>query len=104
MIRRELPLTTHASPANGLAQKEGRGFSFVLAPTAADLVLELDYVIQGICFSLVGKVLLLGFHAAIGCRQACSAFRPKAQMNPSSSRPIATITFRWSLPAIVNLL
>lgn len=47
MIRRELPLTTTASPANGLAQKYERGFSFVLAPAAADLVLELDCVIQG---------------------------------------------------------
>lgn len=55
-------------------------------------------------FSLVGKVLLFGFHAAIGCRQACSAFTPMAQMNPSSSRPTAVMTFLWSLPAIVNFL
>jgi hypothetical protein len=48
MIRRELPLTTHASPANGLSQISGRGFSFVLAPAAADLVLELNGVIQGL--------------------------------------------------------
>jgi hypothetical protein len=42
MIRRELPLTLSASPANGLSHRDERGFSFVLAPAAADLVLELD--------------------------------------------------------------
>ena len=41
MIRRELPLTMHASQAEPVA-KGSRGFSFVLAPAAADLVLELD--------------------------------------------------------------
>jgi hypothetical protein len=50
MIRRELPLTTHASPADGLSQISARGFSFVLAPAAADLVLELDCVVQSFCF------------------------------------------------------
>ena len=41
MIRRELPLTTDASPARPVANFR-RGFSFVLAAAAADLVLELD--------------------------------------------------------------
>ena len=53
MIRRELPLTTHASPAKGLSQMSGGGFSFVLAPAAADRALELDSVIHGLngfCF------------------------------------------------------
>jgi hypothetical protein len=41
MIRRELPLTTDASPAEPVANFR-RGFSFVLAPAAADPVLDLD--------------------------------------------------------------
>ena len=45
MIRRELPLTTHASPAEPVANFR-RGFSFVLAPAAADSVLELDNVVH----------------------------------------------------------
>jgi hypothetical protein len=50
MIRRELPLTLNASPAEPVA-KGRRGFSFVLAPAAADPVLELDNVVHGlICF------------------------------------------------------
>jgi hypothetical protein len=61
MIRRELPLTTHASSAKGLSQIDGRGFSFVLAPAAADLVLELNCVVQRFVFSLVGKVFVFGF-------------------------------------------
>jgi len=61
MIRRELPLTTNASPAIGLSQISGRGFSFVLAPATADLVLELDCVVQGFAFSLVGKVFAFVF-------------------------------------------
>ena len=55
MIRRELPLTNHASPAEPVAYFL-RGFSFVLAPAAADLVLELNCVVQGCCFSLVVNV------------------------------------------------
>jgi hypothetical protein len=52
MIRRELPLTLNASPAEPVA-KVRRGFSFVLAPAAADPVLELDNVVHGlICFCL----------------------------------------------------
>ena len=41
MIRRELPLTNNASPAEPVAYFR-RGFSFVLAPAAADPVLDLD--------------------------------------------------------------
>jgi hypothetical protein len=33
----------------------------VLAPAAADFVLELDYVFQGSCFSLVERFLFLSF-------------------------------------------
>jgi hypothetical protein len=39
MIRRELPLTNFASPAGPVAYFR-RGFSFVLAPAAADPVLH----------------------------------------------------------------
>ena len=56
MIRRELPLTTRASSAEPVAYFR-RGFSFVLASAAADLVLELNGVVQGFAFSLVGMVL-----------------------------------------------
>ena len=49
MIRREQPLTTDASPAKPVANFR-RGFSFVLAPAAADLVLELKCLVQGFCF------------------------------------------------------
>jgi hypothetical protein len=45
MIRRELPLTTRASPAEPVANVR-RGFSFVLAPAAADPVLELENVVH----------------------------------------------------------
>jgi hypothetical protein len=41
MIRRELPLTSNARPAEPVANFR-RGFSFVLAPAAADPVFELD--------------------------------------------------------------
>jgi hypothetical protein len=52
MIRRELPLTTNASPAEPVANVR-RGFSFVLAPAAADPVLELENFVHGlICFLL----------------------------------------------------
>ena len=58
MIRRELPLTTNASPAEPVA-RGSRGFSFVLAPAAADPVLDLDNVVHGLicfCFFLIWKV------------------------------------------------
>ena len=99
MIRRELPLTTHASPAEPVANVRG-GFSFVLAPAAADPVLELDNVVHGLirfAFSLFGEFLLLFFrsgHAAICCLQAiASALIPMAQMKPSSSRATAVMVF-----------
>ena len=97
MIRRELPLTTYASPAEPVANFR-RGFSFVLAPAAADPVLELDTVVDvSIAFSLFGEFLLLFFrsgHAAICCLQAiASALIPMAQMKPSSSRATAVMVF-----------
>ena len=107
MIRRELPLTTNASPAEPVANVR-RGFSFVLAPAAADPVLELDNVVHGlICFwfSLFGKLLLFGFRQAASCRvQADSALMPMAQMNPISSRPIAVMVFLRSLPAAISFM
>ena len=93
MIRRELPLTTLASPAKGLSQMSGRGFSLVLAPAAADLVLELNCDVQGFAFSLVGEVFVFAFHAAMGCAETRSALIAIAQMKPNSSRPTAVITF-----------
>ena len=57
MIRRELPLTTRASPAEPVANVR-RGFSFVLAPAAADPVLELNCAFKVFAFSLVGKVFV----------------------------------------------
>ena len=58
MIRRELPLTNFASPVEPVAYFR-RGFSFVLAPAAADPVLDLDNVVHGLicfCFFLLWKV------------------------------------------------
>ena len=60
MIRRELPLTNHASPAEPVAYFR-RGFSFVLAPAAADSVLEMDNVVHWLirfCFFLIWKVFV----------------------------------------------
>src|SRR5271170_139795 len=52
MILRELPLTNFASPAEPVANVR-RGFSFVLAPAAADLVLELEGAVHcWVCFLL----------------------------------------------------
>ena len=59
MIRRELPLTKVASPAEPVAQDK-RGFSFVLAPAAAGSVLELDGVVHWwgrLFFSVLWKAL-----------------------------------------------
>jgi hypothetical protein len=99
MIRRELPLTTHASPAQPVANVR-RGFSFVLAPAAADPVLDLDNVVHWlICFlpfSYLESLCFCSFgsrHAAIGCLHAASALMAMAQMNPSSSRAIAVMVF-----------
>ena len=110
MIRRELPLTTDASPAEPVANFR-RGFSFVLAPAAADLVLELDNVVHVsivFVFSLFGKFLLLFFryrHAAICCSRAvASALIPMAQMKPNSSRAIAVMVFLCSLPRAISVM
>jgi hypothetical protein len=110
MIRRELPLTTTASPAEPVA-KVRRGFSFVLAPAAADPVLELDSVFHRLvcfCFFLHWKAFafcLCDFrHAAIRCAQAASALIPMAQMKPSSSRATAVMTFLCSLPRPISFI
>jgi hypothetical protein len=109
MIRRELPLTNFASPAEPVAYFR-RGFSFVLAPAAADPVLELDCAVHRcsvFVFSLFGKFLSLLFvsrHAAHWCEQADSALIPMAQMNSVSSRPIAVMVFLWSLPAAISFM
>jgi hypothetical protein len=99
MIRRELPLTTDASPAEAVANFL-RGFSFVLAPAAADPVLESDNVVHALffgAFSLFGKFLLLFFrsgHTAICCLEAiASAWIPMAQIKPNSSRATAVMVF-----------
>ena len=111
MIRRELPLTTNASPAKPVANFR-RGFSFVLAPAAADPVLELDNVVHGsicFCFFLIWKVLCFcsfgSSHAAICCLQAvASALIPMAQIKPSSSRAIAVMVFLCSLPRAISVM
>jgi hypothetical protein len=109
MIRRELPLTLNASPAEPVA-KGRRGFSFVLAPAAADPVFELDCAVHRcsvFAFSLFGRFLFLPFGSgqAARCRvQADSALIPMAQMNPISSRPIAVMVFLRSLPAAISFM
>jgi hypothetical protein len=65
----------------------------VLAPAAADVVLELNSLLNAFVFSLVGKVFVFVFHAAVGCWKACSALMAIAQINPSSSRPTAVMIF-----------
>lgn len=95
MIRRELPQTSHASPARPVANVR-RGFSFVLAPAAADLVLELDCLVQGFAFSFLGRFLFGLFvfpHPASCSVQACSALMEMAQIKPSSSRAMAVMIF-----------
>ena len=77
MIRRELPLTINASPAEPVANFR-RGFSFVLAPAAADPVLELNNVVHGLtcfCFFLIWKVSLLLFFRFWSCRHLLLAGR-----------------------------
>ena len=94
MIRRELPLTNVANPARPVAYFR-RGFSFVLAPAAADLVLEMDCLVQRFWFFPIWKVFDFVFscHAAMGCRRARSTLIAMAQMKPSSSRATAVVTF-----------
>ncbi len=71
-IRRELPLTNHASPAEPVAYFR-RGFSFVLASAAADLVLELGCVVQGCCFFLLRKVFAFVFRSLSRCQLWCAS-------------------------------
>jgi len=70
----------------------------VLAPAAADPVLDLDSVVHWlICFFFffIWKVFAFcsfgSLHAAIGCLQAASALIPMAQIKPTSSRAIAVM-------------
>ena len=95
MIRRELPQTCDASPARPVADVR-RGFSFVLARAAADLVLELDCLVQRFAFSFLERFLvgLFVFRHPASCGvQACSALIEMAQIKPSSSRAIAVMIF-----------
>src|ERR1017187_13008 len=77
MIRRELPLTTDASPAEPVANFR-RGFSFVLAPAATDSVLELDSVVHRCSclffFPYLEKFLFLSFRFS-SCRLLLHAGR-----------------------------
>jgi hypothetical protein len=92
MIRRELPQTSDASPAEPVANVR-RGFSFVFAPAAADLVLELDCHVQRFAFSFLGRFCFSFRHTASCGVQACSALIEMAQIKPSSSRAIAVMIF-----------
>ena len=65
----------------------------MLAPAAADPVLELNGLFKVFAFPLLERFLVFVFHAASGCRLACSAFTPIAQIKPSSSRPTAAMIF-----------
>jgi hypothetical protein len=81
MIRRELPLTISASQVEPVANVR-RGFSFVLAPAAADPVFELDNIVHCLnrsCFSLFGKLLLLSVRFLSCChllRAGCFSLNP----------------------------
>ena len=87
MIRRELPLTKSRESGQGLSHREERGFSFVLAPAAADHALELNCLVQGFCFSLIGKFFV--FNLSYGNGLSASLLGPngdrpdKAQQLPS---------------------
>jgi hypothetical protein len=68
----------------------------VRAPAAAVSVLELGKTAHWLafCFFILGKVFVLVLRqAAIRCLVAASALIPMAQINPSSSRPIAVTIF-----------
>ena len=97
MIRRELPLTVIASPAEPVALGE-RGFSFVLALAAAGSVLEVGgavHRLNDLCFfSFVKFCFCIGScYAAVRCLTIVSALVPIAQMKPSSSRATAVVIF-----------
>src|SRR5689334_17222275 len=70
MIRRELLLTNFASPAKPVAQFR-RGFLFVLAPAAADVVLGLNYAVHP-C-PVFDVAYLEGFVLLFGPRQLSRA-------------------------------
>ena len=83
----------------------------MLAPAAADSVLELDNVVHGLicfCFFLLWKVFAFVFSVLLMppsvAWTAASALIPMAQMKPSSSRPIAVMVFLWSLPRAINVM
>src|SRR5580704_712010 len=112
MIRRELPLTTDASPAEPVANVR-RGFSFVLAPAAADSVhhptdedlsvgtlVELDSAVHRLvylCFFLIWKVfafVLWFLQPPFCCLQPPpSALIPIAKINPNSPRAPPVLFF-----------
>ena len=73
MIRRELPLTNFASPAEPVAYFR-RGFSFVLAPAAADPVLELDCAVHrcSVLFFLIWEVFVFAFRFLSCCPLLCT--------------------------------
>jgi hypothetical protein len=79
LIRRELPLTWDASPAEPVA-KVRRGFSFVPAPAAADPVFEWSSVVHlldRLCFFLLWKVFafaLVGLLFVMPPSAACWRF------------------------------
>jgi hypothetical protein len=78
LIRRELPLTYVASPAEPVA-KGRRGFSFVPAPAAAGPVLEWSSVVHslgGLCFFLLWKVLAFAFVGSLFVMPPSAACRP----------------------------
>ena len=72
MIRRELPLTNCASPAKPVAYFR-RGFSFVLAPAAADPVLELERYswVDRFCFFPIWKGFGFVFSCSHGLSTTC---------------------------------
>jgi len=93
MIRRDLPQTSDASPAEPVANVR-RGFSFVFAPAAADLAPRVRLPCSTFCFFLSGKVFVFSFRHTASCGvQACSALIEMAQIKPSSSRAIAVMIF-----------
>ena len=92
MIRRELPLTINARPVEPVADVR-RGFSFVLAPAAADPVLELDSMVQSFFFFPIWKAFAFVFSCSNGLRQVASALIAMAQIKPNNSRPIAVVIF-----------
>ena len=66
----------------------------MLAPAAADPVLELNCLVQRFFFfPYLEGFWFLSFHAAMGCRQLASALIAMAQIKPSNSRATAVMIF-----------